>query len=448
MTDIEIKDPPDGILASLRYMGPGLILSAAIVGSGELIATSSLGAKAGFALLWVIVLGCMVKVAVQLEYGRFCIHYGLPTFQAWNHTGRRRICNIHWTIYAGVLFMVANCSGQGGVLGGAAQVLHHWLPALSTEVCVCIVVFLVGLLVSQGRYLLVERVATLLNLMFILGILFCVYWIRTTPYAFSTQDLLRGLSFRFPPDTIGLAIAAFGITGVAAGEIAMYPYWCLEKGYACWTGPKDDSPQWYQRARGWTRVMTLDAVVSMLVYTIATAAFYVLGAAVLRAQDALADGNQFILQLSSLFTEVLGGRAQVVFMLCAFAVLFSTIFANTASFSRMWVDVFGLCKWLDWNDDQRRYRAISRMAWVFAVVCGAIYLFVQKPLLLVVIMGVTNSLFLIVVAYQAIIFRYQFSDPQLKPSKCYDMALWISLTSIGLLAIRTVYSLITKLVGE
>ncbi len=57
-------DPPRGFFASLKYLGPGLILSAAIVGSGELIATTTLGAKAGFAVLWVILLACFLKIAV------------------------------------------------------------------------------------------------------------------------------------------------------------------------------------------------------------------------------------------------------------------------------------------------------------------------------------------------------------------------------------------------
>jgi Mn2+/Fe2+ NRAMP family transporter len=43
-----VKAPPQGWLESLRYLGPGLIMSASIVGSGELIATTTLGAVAGF----------------------------------------------------------------------------------------------------------------------------------------------------------------------------------------------------------------------------------------------------------------------------------------------------------------------------------------------------------------------------------------------------------------
>jgi manganese transport protein len=114
-----VMEPPVGFLGALRYMGPGLILSAAIVGSGELVATTALGARAGFALLWVVLLGCVVKVAVQVEYGRQCMMWGQTTFQAWNRGraggGWRRL---HWAVWVGMAYMVANMVGQGGVLGG------------------------------------------------------------------------------------------------------------------------------------------------------------------------------------------------------------------------------------------------------------------------------------------------------------------------------------------
>ncbi len=40
-----IKEPPHTVKSALRQIGPGLILAASIVGTGELINTTSLGAK-------------------------------------------------------------------------------------------------------------------------------------------------------------------------------------------------------------------------------------------------------------------------------------------------------------------------------------------------------------------------------------------------------------------
>ena len=41
---------------------------------------------------------------------------------------------------------------------------------------------------------------------------------------------------------------------------------------------------WANRAKGWFRVMYWDALLSMVVYTLATAAFYILGAAILHGR--------------------------------------------------------------------------------------------------------------------------------------------------------------------
>ncbi len=435
-----IKNPPQSIWGSLQYLGPGLILSAAIVGSGELIATTALGAKAGFLLLWIILFGCLIKVAVQLEYGRYCICHGLPTFQAWNRVGRVKFFSLHWTVYLGIVFLFANFFGQAGILGASAQVAVFAFPGIPIETWVVLLTILLGLLVFHGKYEPVEKIAALFNFVFVAAVLYCVISIQGTKYAFSLGEMAEGLTFQLPSASLGLALAAFGITGVSSGEIASYPYWCMEKGYAAWTGEYDGSPEWVARACGWMRVMTLDAVLSMAVYTVATCAFYILGAAVLSSQEVLQDGNEFILQLSALFTQVLGVEARNIFMVCAFTVLFSTVFSNTAAYSRLWTDVFGLLKWIDWKNEKQRSFSISMVAWIFPAYCGLWYFVMQKPLFLVQFLGISNSAYLLVVAWQAWVFRYRHTPAELQPSRFYDAAFWLSLASIGFMAVRTAQS--------
>lgn len=440
-----VREPPAGVFGALRYMGPGLILSAAIVGSGELIATTTLGARAGFALLWVILLGCVVKVAVQVEYGRAAIIHGVPTLQIWNlHTPPGRL---HWSVGLAAAYMLANMAGQAGVMGGAAQVGRYAFPALPLWLWLGLLALMVGGLIFSGRYEPVEGAATLMNGIFILAVFYCVMAIQSTDLAFSWSDLGAGLAFHLPETHRGLAIAAFGITGVAAGEVTLYPYWCLEKGYARWAGPREDTGEWRARARGWMRVMTVDAVVSMGIYTLATCGFFILGATVLRAQPELKDGSEFILQLSSMFTEVLGTPARVVFMVCAFTVLFSTLFANAAGFSRVWADLFGLRGWIDWTDERQRARSVAAVAWLFPVVCGVFYLFVRRPLVLVVFMGFCNTAYLVVVAWQTFRLRYRLTPASLRPSRLYDAALWLSLLAIAGMTALAVKSLVKDLQG-
>ena len=60
------QDAPKDWRGILKHLGPGLIITACIVGSGELIATPKVGAEYGFSLLWFIIAGCMIKVLVQV----------------------------------------------------------------------------------------------------------------------------------------------------------------------------------------------------------------------------------------------------------------------------------------------------------------------------------------------------------------------------------------------
>jgi Mn2+/Fe2+ NRAMP family transporter len=63
----DIAEPPRRLGDTLRRIGPGIILAASIVGSGELIATTVLGAQVGFTCLWLILLSCFIKPIVQAE---------------------------------------------------------------------------------------------------------------------------------------------------------------------------------------------------------------------------------------------------------------------------------------------------------------------------------------------------------------------------------------------
>ena len=105
-------------------------------------------------------------------------------------------------------------------------------------------------------------------------------------------------------------LATFGIIGVGAIDLISYSYWCLEKGYARYCGPRDDSTAWLERARGWVRVMKVDTFVSMAVYTTATVAFYLIGAAVLHRDNLDPDGMRMISTLIAAYVPVFGAFAE------------------------------------------------------------------------------------------------------------------------------------------
>ena len=441
--ETSLREPPKNIFGSLRFLGPGLILSAAIVGSGELIATTTMGATAGFALIWVILFACLTKIAIQLEYGRHCITHGKPTFAAWNACSGLRIFGIHWTVHIGLLYLIAMLVGLGVVLGGCAQVATYAVPAMGIEAWSLVLMVLLGLMVFHGEYKPIEIMALLMNIIFVGAIIFCVFAMQATPHAFGAGDIAEGLSFKIPAGTLAIALSVFGIVGLSPGEIFIYPSWCLEKGYGAYAGVREDTDAWGRRAKGWIRVMTIDALFSMLVYLFATIAFYILGASILASRE-LEDGNELIVQLSSIFTAVLGERAMIFFMIGAFAVLFSTAFANTANFSRMWADFMAVCGLIDGRNKAQFRRTIAVFSWIVPAGWAVSYLIFQEPLFLVVFQGLANSAFLMVVAYQAVVYRYRETDARLIPSRLFDFAFWLSLIVIGYMGVRSVGQLIDQ----
>ncbi len=251
--------------------------------------------------------------------------------------------------------------------------------------------------------------------------------------------IAEGLAFELPAAAVGVAVAAFGITGVSADEIISYPYWCLEKGYAAFAGPREATAEWTRRARGWVRVMYVDAIVSMFIYTTATAAFYVLGAAVLHGSGEAPAGQQVIEVLSHIYTETLGPWAMGLFLAGAFTALFSTLFVACASTTRMFTDGFAQFGFLDYDDEKKaRQRWIRTLAWLMPLVWTLLYLYVRAPVFMVAAGGIALAVLLLLVVYAAQHFRYKRLAPELKPSRAYDVLLWISIVSIVLVGIRAV----------
>ena len=84
MKDEITRNPPSSLKGIVSNIGPGMILAGSIVGSGELIATTRTGAEAHFDFLWLIILGCVIKVFAQIEMGRHAITNGKTSLEAVN----------------------------------------------------------------------------------------------------------------------------------------------------------------------------------------------------------------------------------------------------------------------------------------------------------------------------------------------------------------------------
>jgi hypothetical protein len=123
-TESTTKPPPNTFFGILSYLGPGLIIAASIVGSGELIATTLTGARGGLILLWLIILGCVVKVFAQIEIGRYTVSTGVPTLSALNTVPGPRVANRgNWLIWYWFFMWFCSIGQLGGIVGSVGQIM-------------------------------------------------------------------------------------------------------------------------------------------------------------------------------------------------------------------------------------------------------------------------------------------------------------------------------------
>jgi Mn2+/Fe2+ NRAMP family transporter len=459
MSSSAIQDPPKSLWAALRKIGPGIILAGSIVGSGELVATTSLGANHGFVFLWLILFSCVIKVFVQIELGRYAISSGKPTLGALNELPGPRF-RAHWLVWwwfgmlLGTVFQLgAMCGLVGQAINLAFPQVSAWLiETLSSQqngvasyfaaeikarpeypwsafTALCAVLLLVS-----GGYTRIERLTTFLVAGVTLITTACVLALPWTKFPINMSDLQAGLMFSVPAAGIALAFSAFGITGVGASELYSYPYWCLEKGYARYVGPRSPDPAWAARAKGWIRVMYLDAWVSMVVFTVATVAFYLLGAAVLHPQGLVPKGQEMIAELSEMYVPVFGSWTKILFLIGAWAVLFKTLYVASASHSRLTADFLSLNRFVTYPDAESRGRWIRGFCVFFPSLAFVLYLLLGEPLVMVIVGGFAQAATLPIISGATIYLRYRGTDKRLAPSWITDALFWFACISISLVA--------------
>ena len=425
----DIAEPPRSMRAILRRIGPGIILCASIVGSGELIATTTLGAQAGYLALWVILLSCFIKPAIQVEMGRYTIATGETALESFNRFPGPR-WKVNWVVWVWAAMVATTLFQVGAMFAGVSQVMNQLLPAVPIEIWVLIFLAITLALLLGGGYDRIEGIATIKVSLFTMITVLGAALLMRMPQYFSWPAVWDGLKFHMPPGGLTRAVAVFGITGVGATELFMYPYWCVEKGYARFAGQADGSPAWRSRARGWVRVMEVDALASMFIYTFATLAFYLLGAGVLHGMGLIPASREMIPVLSNMYTRTLGGWALWVFYAGAIATLYGTIFAATAAHSRLFADMFRIMGFFARDDYATRLRYRRRFVWCLTVVPVILFFLFREPVLMVFIGGMAQFLIMPVIAIVTLYLRHRHLPAGIAPSLPRTLGVWISAASI------------------
>ncbi len=352
-----------------RLVGPGLVVAATGVGAADLVATLVAGAKFGYALLWVAVLGAVIKVVLVEGAGRYSLASGRTIFEGWRSLGR-------WTTWYFAPYIVV-----WGLVYGATAMSSTALPlvAIFPDLSLrwtAIASGLVGLaLVWFGSYAVFEKVISgFVAVMFVAVVGAAAL---TVP---NLGEVALGLRPIFPDDSIFNVLAIAGGVGGTI-TLAAYGYWLREKG---WSTPR------------FMRVMRLDNSAAYAVTGVFVVSMLIVGAELLySANVALASGDQALVQLSSVLRERYGSVFGYVFLVGFWAASFSSLIGVWSGVSLMFADFWGNLRNLpSGHPDTRTGGRYFRGYMLWLTFPPMLLLLLDKPIGLILAYGTLGALFM------------------------------------------------------
>jgi Mn2+/Fe2+ NRAMP family transporter len=428
MTASAPREPPSGLPATLRHLGPSFILVGSVVGSGELILTTTLGASVGFVMLWWVLLSCWGKSIVQAELGRYTVSTGETAMRAFNRLpgklpGRRG--RVSWFVWFWLASLVPTLIGGGGIYGACGQAAAQLIPLAGSTSWTLTLAASAALIVFWGSYGTLEHAMTFMVVVFTFITLGGAVCLQFTPLALTADELRNGLRLEFPAFAVAAALGAYGGTGVNASDSMAYTYWCAEKGYARHVGPRDLDTGWVRRARGWIRVMQIDTALTLVVLTIATVPFYMLGAGVLKRLGLLPSGTETIRVLSHMYTETLGPWASALFLVGAIFILYSSMVSGLAGNAHLFAETLALLGFIPAEDHDARRKAFRAFALGAPAVMAATYFLVANPVWMITLGGIMGALMMPLVAGATLYLRHARVDRRIAPGPATDLLLWV-----------------------
>lgn len=214
------------IAETLKKTGPGIVVAATGLGAGDIIAASVAGAKFGTALLWAVILGGILKFALNEGIARWQLVTGKTLLEGWiDHLPRF----ISW--YFLVYLLLWSFMVGAALMAATGLAAHAIFPSVSVPVWGILHSLIAAFLVLAGGYRILEKLMkAFIGLMFA-TVLVCAALVMPPP-----MEILRGIVQPTLPDRSMAYV--LGIIGGVGGSVTImsYGYWMREAG---WTSARD-----------------------------------------------------------------------------------------------------------------------------------------------------------------------------------------------------------------
>jgi Mn2+/Fe2+ NRAMP family transporter len=364
--------PPTRIGSHIKMMGPGILIAATGVGSGDIVAASVAGSRFGYAVVWAVAFGAILKYVLNEGLARWQLATGTTLIEGWTQKLGRPVQYIFF-----VYLMLWSFIVGGAMISACGLAAHAIAPGLSVAAWGALHSLVAAALILLGGYLRFEHLMKVfIGIMFV-ALTGCALFVAPPQIA-----LIRSISdASIPSGSVGLIL---GVMGGIGGSVTLlsYGYWIREKG---WEG------------RAWKKMIRLDLGVAYALTGIFGLAIMILAATVLHRSGVEVQGNKSAIVMADMLGTTLGPVGAWTFRLGFWAAVATSILGVWQGVPYMFADFVGLVKRL--APAERRGLVSTRSVWyrgflAYLCILPLSLLFLEKPVAVIILYAAIGSLFM------------------------------------------------------
>ena len=363
---------PTDRLSFLKLAGPGLVVAATGIGSGDVVAATVGGARYGVVLLWAIAVGAFFKYVLNEGIARWQLATGKTALEGWAeylpawvkvYFG---VYLVLWTVFVSAALTNATGLGISNLTGG--RIAQSWGGVLHS-----LFGFVFVLLGGYGGF---EKMMKMLVGLMGFSILICAALTFHDPAGVLTGTLV-------PTIPSGAGLYVLSIIGGIGGSVTMlsYNYWMREE--------KLSGADKLGYVRGDIAIAYLfTALFGMAIMMTANQAFFVPEIAITNAQA--------VTKMAEMLGSILGPFGRIAYSVGFWAAVFASLLGVWQSVPYLFADFYSILKKLPPEERERVTKVTSkpyRLALIFVTLAPIPFAFTGQPLQVIVAYTIVGSLF-------------------------------------------------------
>lgn len=356
----------------LKLAGPGLVVAATGIGSGDVVSATVGGARYGYVLLWAIVAGAFFKFVLSEGIARWQLATGKTALEGWaDHLPGWvkwffAIYLVIWTVFVSAALTNATGLGIANLTGGA--IAQSW-GAVAHSIIGFAFVWLGG----YGNF---EKMMKLLVGVMAFSILVCAALTLNDPVP-AVQGLL------IPTIPTGSGTYVLSLIGGVGGSITMlsYNYWMREEKL---------------RGAGFLGYVRGDIGVAYIFTALFGISIMLIASDALHEPGVALRNNEAVPRMAAALGELLGTFGRVAFSAGFWAAVFASLLGVWQSVPYLYADFYGILKKMSPAERLEAVKVTStpyRIALAFITLVPLPFAFTGQPIAIIVLYTIVGSLF-------------------------------------------------------